>query len=479
MPTARVKLKINPINSIMLVYAAFMIAPVQAFWRHLCFGELGTGRVDPIMAPGVPSIHAHVLFGASNLGLDPTIDDLLDSNCTSCSILQDKSVYWTPRMYFQHQNGSFESVATVGGMTVYYFTEGSGDGNPTVAFPQNFRMIAGDALKRSFYGPNPDPPMSEWKASDKTQQALTEKAIGFNCLHYSAGTNEGSIEHHGLRNKTFIDSTCTDGIRAELMFPSCWNGQDLDSNNHTTHVAYPDQIKYGNCPEGYPVRLPTLFYETIYNTPAFEDLDGQFVFANGDPTGYGYHGDFICGWEDGVLQSAIDNPYCTGTPSEPGSGLQESCPIFELQSSYLATQCKMEIPEVLQNDSVKFAPILPGHVKIQAGPERAVIAGHAAASSSQSLQPTPAPGSSSLACHTSALTAPMTSTSSGQGHVQVTDTPISPNSNQVISTTTIYMSDGVEVDMVLVEEIVTVTAVESVPADEARKRHLHRHRSNG
>lgn len=66
MPTARVKLKLNPINSIMLLYTVLMIVPAQAFWRHLCFGELGTGRVDPIMAPGAPSIHAHVLFGASS-----------------------------------------------------------------------------------------------------------------------------------------------------------------------------------------------------------------------------------------------------------------------------------------------------------------------------------------------------------------------------------------------------------------------------
>lgn len=340
-------------------------------------------------------------------------------------------------------------------------------------------MIAGDALKRAFYGPMPDPPMSEWKESDKTQQALMEKAIGFNCLHYSAGTNEGSMEHHGLRNKTFVDSTCTDGIRAELMFPSCWNGQDLDSDNHTTHVAYPDQIKYGNCPEGYPVRLPTLFYETIYNTPAFKDLDGEFVFSNGDPTGYGYHGDFICGWEDDVLQRAIDNPDCTGTPSDPGSGLQESCPIFELQTSYLATQCKMEVPEVLQNDSIKLAPILPGNVKIQAGPERAVIAGHAAASSSESRQATTGVVSSSLSGQTTVPTADVISSASGQGQSRVTDTTTSPNSNQVVSTTTIYMSDGVEVDMVLVEEIVTVTALEIAPAGEPRKRHLHRHRSNG
>lgn len=333
-------------------------------------------------------------------------------------------------------------------------------------------MIAGDAMKRAFYGPLPDPPMSEWKDSDKTQQALMEKAIGFNCLHYSAGTNEGSLEHHGLRNKTFIDSTCTDGIRAELMFPSCWTGQDLDSHNHTTHVAYPNQIKYGNCPDGYPVRLPTLFYETIYNTPAFKDLDGLFVFANGDPTGYGYHGDFIAGWEDDVLQSAIDNPFCTGTPGDPGSGLQESCPVFELQSSYLATQCKMEVPEVLRNDSIDFVLTLPGNVKIQAGPERAVMAGHPAASSSESLPEASDSGSLSLP----SLTAMITSSSSEPPQAKATNTMTTPNSNHVISTSTVYMSDGVEIDMILVEQVVTVTALETVPAGKARKRHLHRHR---
>ncbi|KAK5058852.1 hypothetical protein LTR84_011116 [Exophiala bonariae] len=476
MATPGVKMKLSAAKTIMLLLVALMTVPVQGFWRHLCFGELGTGRVDPIMAPGTPSGHAHVLFGASNLGLDPTIDELLNSNCTSCSIVQDKSAYWAPRMYFQHGNGTFETVSTVGGMTVYYFTEGPGDGMPTVAFPQNFRMIAGDAMKRSFYGAIPDPPMSEWKDSDKTQQALMEKAIGFNCLHYSAGANEGSIEHHGLRNKTFIDSTCTDGVRAELMFPSCWNGQDLDSHNHTTHVSYPDQIKYGNCPEGYPVRLPTLFYETIYNTPAFKDVDGMFVLSNGDPTGYGYHGDFICGWEEGVLDSAINHPGCTGTPGDPGSGLQESCPVFKLQSSYDATQCKMEVPEALQNELVDFAPALPGNVLIQAGPERAVMPSHPAASSSESLPSTSGSKSPTLPIATT------TATSSSAGPTQpevtnpVTATNSDPNTDHIISTSTMYMSDGVEIDVILIEEIVTVTTVETVPAIEVRKAHLHRHR---
>jgi hypothetical protein len=41
------------------------IGPAQAFFRHLCYGELATGRIDPIMSPGEPSQHLHVTFGSS------------------------------------------------------------------------------------------------------------------------------------------------------------------------------------------------------------------------------------------------------------------------------------------------------------------------------------------------------------------------------------------------------------------------------
>jgi hypothetical protein len=54
----------------------------------------------------------------ADMSLDPSLDELLASNCTSCSILQDHSVYWAPRLYFQYANGTFAKVATAGGLTV-------------------------------------------------------------------------------------------------------------------------------------------------------------------------------------------------------------------------------------------------------------------------------------------------------------------------------------------------------------------------
>jgi hypothetical protein len=47
-----------------------------------------------------------------------TADDLLNSDCTSCSITQDRSVYWTPPLYFENDNGTFTLVPQKGGMTV-------------------------------------------------------------------------------------------------------------------------------------------------------------------------------------------------------------------------------------------------------------------------------------------------------------------------------------------------------------------------
>lgn len=41
---------------------------------------------------------------------------LKQSGCTSCAVTEDKSAYWTPALYFVHQNGDAELVNEVGGM---------------------------------------------------------------------------------------------------------------------------------------------------------------------------------------------------------------------------------------------------------------------------------------------------------------------------------------------------------------------------
>jgi hypothetical protein len=228
-------------------------------------------------------------------GENVTYEDLVNADCTSCAVTQDKSAYWTPALYFKHANGSYELVNQVGGMLAYYFLDQTPGESNITAFPEGFRMIAGNSLRRNYsitstngavanvYAADPD--KSTWAALGETAQSdLEQRAIGFNCLDYSK-TPEGSLQRHYLPSKSYLDANCTDGIRIELMFPSCWNGKDLDSSDHKSHVAYPDLVMEGTCPDGFDTQVPGLFYETIWDTHAFSGTDGEFVVSNGDTEG--------------------------------------------------------------------------------------------------------------------------------------------------------------------------------------------------
>ncbi len=88
---------------------------------------------------------------------------------------------------------------------------------------------------------------------------------------------------------------CKNGLRLQVFFPMCWNNKTLDSPDHRSHMAYPTRYNGGDCPSTHPVRLPGVFYEAFYAVDKFPHGQGTqpFVLSNGDPTGYGFHGDFV------------------------------------------------------------------------------------------------------------------------------------------------------------------------------------------
>ena len=268
-------------SSLLLLSLGSLTGLSDAFWRMSC-SIIETSRIDPLVSPGEISSHVHKISGASSkfvplfklpfpgkadikidIGPSSTYESLQSSSCTSCEIEKDLSAYWTPLLYYAHANGSFEEVPNQG-MAVYYLARGDNTSD-IQPFPPGFRMLSGDAAARSFN----DTPVSSVQGAEPYGNR-----VSFNCLTNSPNPQSPQM------NMT----DCNNGFRAQLQFQSCWDGVNLYLPDNS-HVAYMSTIDNGICPPGYPVHFMHLFYEVLYSVSSISLDGGQFVFAQGDPTG--------------------------------------------------------------------------------------------------------------------------------------------------------------------------------------------------
>lgn len=354
----------NAVVSVAVVLLA-LVTESNAFWRMGCRSRTGLVRLDPLVSPGQLSEHMHAIHGSSGFSETATYEELMAGECTSCEVAEDKSAYWHPALYFKDTTtGKFSLVPQIGGMLAYYLLITNAGNTTLTSFPAGFQMIAGDTNQRNFTYPVPDIEKSAWNQEPyNTQAFLRQAALGFNCLNYAIAP-EGALYRHFLPDKAYLDQHCTNGVRFELMFPSCWNGKKEIPLNRMDHMAYPSQVMTGECPKGFPERLPSLFYETIWDTYSFKDREGQFVLANGDPTGYGYHGDFIMGWDEEFLRKAVNT--CTNL-----SGLTSDCPLFTMQDPSVYGSCNLKpLPSIAAFEEEKESDLdqLPGNLAITPGP---------------------------------------------------------------------------------------------------------------
>jgi len=55
---------------------------------------------------------------------------------------------------------------------------------------------------------------------------------------------------------------------------SCWDGKNLDSADHKSHISYPasgTMESGGPCPASHPVKIPQVMYEVMWDTRQFVD----------------------------------------------------------------------------------------------------------------------------------------------------------------------------------------------------------------
>jgi hypothetical protein len=210
--------------ALLVMAVLWMPAPASASghaagWTEYC-PYVMTTHDDPIFYPGQKGASPnHDFFGNTTTDANSTYDSLRGSLSTSClADPYDTSAYWTPMLWL---NGKPVQAKT---MFEYYWAPRVNAPSEVVSIPKGLKM----------YGDR---------------------------VYWTCGGGGGTSPEFGVkapRKKVPFDCTPWPGSRvtAYVHMPNCWNGVDLDSPDHMSHMAYPDPTT--GCPKNWKV-LPGLY----------------------------------------------------------------------------------------------------------------------------------------------------------------------------------------------------------------------------
>lgn len=213
---------------------------------------------DPIVFPGRPGqSHLHVFFGNESADAWSTHTSLV-AGTTRCDQRLDRASYWAPALF------DGDTMLLPAGSVAYYRPGEGVDPVSVQPYPDGLEMIAGNAA---------------------ALQPQLKSVVAWTC-----GT--------GIARDA-APPTCASGrpLRMLVTFPDCWNGRDIDSVDHQSHMAYSSG---GTCPMDHPVPVPQLQFSVIYD---FSGDPSGLTLASGPLTTA--HADFFNAWDRAKLTSEI------------------------------------------------------------------------------------------------------------------------------------------------------------------------------
>lgn len=266
---------------------------------------------DPIVFPGVSNAtHLHAYYGRTkvNAFTNPLNLRSTDAASTCSGGTANLSSYWFPAMLDKDKrpvrpNSPQDELKIpkddkyVFNNSLIYYKSHAADDVKVVVPPLGFRMITGNALNSS-----PEGAIGKWSCHKGSNDSRPYQVNQYSHLEDFVGAtilvgNKGAIPVC-LRGQT---------LKVEVSFPSCWDGVNLDSPNHQSHMA--QTLPFGRCPATHPVRIPDISYVIFYNVWNHDSTEGWRVasdsYASSKPGGYSMHADWINGWNPSIFSTFV------------------------------------------------------------------------------------------------------------------------------------------------------------------------------
>lgn len=243
---------------------------------------------DPIVLPGQPGAsHLHTFFGNTAVTGNSTAASIANSGNSTCrGGIVNRSAYWVPSMIDTRDGTPQRPLES----NFYYKTGYNGVAPGTVqSLPSGLRMIAGDAKNAAPSGP--------FSYSCHSATAMTQ--VGAAIPNCPVGTQ----------------------LQQHIVFPQCWDGVNLDSPDHKSHMAYPTAGR--GCPSSHPVPLPEITFNIVYLVTEANSTQRWRLssdnYSTSLPGGYSAHGDWFNGWRADIMDTFVR--YCDRAAVDCGSHL--------------------------------------------------------------------------------------------------------------------------------------------------------------
>ena len=242
-----------------------------------------TGNFDPIVYPGdIEAGHHHTFFGNDAINPGSTGESLKAGGGSTCvGGIANRSSYWVPSLY-DSRTGAVKPPSQ---FLVYYATNLLPNLRASVQRPPDgLKMIAGDHTTGSPGGP-----------------PQNSGAIYFEC--------QGQIN----KNPGVSIPSCNAGsrMRYKLTFPECWDGKNLDSDDHKSHMAQANSLKGNGCPSAHPVRIPSITFIVDYKVAVNGESNywrlSSDMYDASKPGGLSLHGDLMTAWDPKIMDMIVKN----------------------------------------------------------------------------------------------------------------------------------------------------------------------------